>query len=245
MDVLAKKVDVVSKKVDTVGRKADQVDKEQAQLRKSIETQGKEVNAQLATLSKGLAGLDKSVSELLAGGSPAMKAQILEVVKQAGGGRTPGKQAVTLEDVREAARGVVESELRTHSADGIGREDFALAALGSRVVRHSPVSPRPGLFTPLQPLFRALHLAPPDKQAQALLEPHFGTPGGCLALSGSTGFVEIGLPQPVLVSAVSLEHIDQVGPTLTLSLSPHSIFPWHLCHLVLASCFGASLCAEP
>lgn len=227
MDVLAKKVDVVSKKVDTVGKKADQVDKEQGQLRKSFESQGREVSAQLATLSKGLAGLDKSVSELLAGGSPAMKAQILEVVKQAGGGRAAGKLAVTLEDVREAARGVVEAELRTHSADGIGREDFALADLGSRVVRHSPVSPRPGLLSPLLPMARFLHLASTDKDAQKLLQPRFGTPGACLALTGSRRFVEIGLPEPVLVSAVSLEHIDQVGLSHTFACPPAWLVPLH------------------
>lgn len=44
---------------------------------------------------------------------------------------------------------------------------------------------------------------------QLLLGPRVLVPGQCLALNGSTGFIDIKLREPTAISTVSLEHVPR------------------------------------
>lgn len=46
-------------------------------------------------------------------------------------------QALSLDDVRAVAKRIVEAEIEKHSADGLGKVDYALGSGGGKVVRHS------------------------------------------------------------------------------------------------------------
>ena len=117
----------------------------------------------------------------------------------------------------------LQAEMEKFAADRTGRADWALYWAGGRVIDHSALWARPSdLYT------RALSLSkelPPlaggvltlalgtkvhSRASQWLLEPTAQgseVPGHCLALRGSTGFVDVRLRARVRVDAVSIEHI--------------------------------------
>ncbi|WOH04493.1 hypothetical protein DCAR_0623902 [Daucus carota subsp. sativus] len=101
--------------------------------------------------------------------------------------------------VRMVARGVVMGEIERHSADGIGRVDYALASGGGRVTRHSKASG--GVW------FSGIGWNGIHVDSVKMLRPSFGEPGDCFALSGSSGFVEIKLRRAIVPEAVTLEHV--------------------------------------
>jgi SUN domain-containing protein 1/2 len=112
---------------------------------------------------------------------------------------------VDLNQVRALAREIAMKEIEKHAADGVGRVDYAVASAGGRVVRHSDVydAKRGG------GLLAALRSGDKNDQ-QKMLQPSFGEPGQCLALQGSTGFVEIKLKTAIIPEALTLEHVSKV-----------------------------------
>jgi len=97
-------------------------------------------------------------------------------------------------------------------ADRTGRQDFALASGGGRVVAHSQLSPfvarGDGPITAAVAFLRAgVH----PKSDEWLLSPSLEQPGDCIALHSSTGYVDIRLRQSVTVDAVTLEHTNSLN----------------------------------
>jgi SUN domain-containing protein 1/2 len=119
----------------------------------------------------------------------------------------------------------LQAEMDKFAADRTGRTDWALYWAGGRVIDHSALWARPSdLYTralslskELPPLVGgALTLALGTKvhsrASQWLLEPTAQgseVPGHCLALRGSTGFVDVRLRARVRVDAISIEHIPR------------------------------------
>lgn len=188
-------VDVVDKKIENevgVLRKETDLKIEQKgaflenELRK-LETKGEKLERYLSEL-KVEEFLTKEEFEKFAEGLRNVKGNEYE-----GGG---------LDEIREFARGVVESEIEKHAADGLGRVDYALANGGAAVVRHSEaydvgrgnwniLSPRNGVHP----------------KANKMLSPSFGEPGQCFPLKGSSGFVQIRLRAEIIPEAITLEHV--------------------------------------
>lgn len=118
-------------------------------------------------------------------------------------------QALSLDDVRAVAKQIVEAEIDKHSADVLGRADYALGTGGGKVVRHSEgyfVGNRwswgRGALDILKMNFNGLH-----RDADKMLKPSFGEPGQCLPLQGSSVFVDVALRTSILPEAVTLEHV--------------------------------------
>ncbi|XP_002988787.2 SUN domain-containing protein 1 [Selaginella moellendorffii] len=136
--------------------------------------------------------------------------ETLELVKSAMDqrAREGSDKAISLDDVRAAARKVVQSELETHAADGIGRVDFALESGGGKVVHHSD-----GYFQGLHWTRLGIHVLPGvfrrHPMADRLLRPSFGEPGQCLPLKGSNVTVDIRLRAHIFPEAVTLEHLSK------------------------------------
>ncbi|XP_078438072.1 SUN domain-containing protein 2-like [Wolffia australiana] len=112
-----------------------------------------------------------------------------------------GRYVVGLEEMRRYAREVVQRELEKHEADGLGRVDYALAAGGAVVVRHSEAYVGKSVWQ----LIRGR--AAVSGNAQKMLQPSFGEPGQCFALRGSSGFVDIRLRKAIIPDSVTLEHV--------------------------------------
>ncbi|KAH9295129.1 hypothetical protein KI387_038717, partial [Taxus chinensis] len=119
-------------------------------------------------------------------------------------------QALSLDDVRAVAKRIVEAEIEKHSADGLGRVDYALGSGGGKVVRHSE-----GYFIGngrnwgLDSLSLLRSVGSVHPYASKILEPSFGDPGQCLPLKSSNVFVDIALRTSILPEAVTLEHVSQ------------------------------------
>lgn len=118
-------------------------------------------------------------------------------------------QVLSLDDVRAVAKQLVEAEIDKHSADGLGRVDYALGAGGGKVVGHSEGyhvgngwSWGRGALDKWKMNFDGLH-----RDADKMLKPSFGEPGQCLPLQGSSVFVDIALRTSILPEAVTLEHV--------------------------------------
>lgn len=132
-----------------------------------------------------------------------------EKLKNAGS----GDKQFSLDDVRDYAKEVVETEIQKHAADGLGLVDYALASGGGSVVKHSePFGVEKGSLRKMIKLGRSeVH-----QDAEKMLTPSFGEPGQCFPLTGSSGFVQIRLRTAILPDAFTLEHVAKVCLTSTL-----------------------------
>lgn len=112
---------------------------------------------------------------------------------------------VSLDQIREYARNIIEKEIQRHVADGLGMVDYALASGGGMVVRHSePFGKVTGSGSWLTNRNKA------HADAAKMLRPSFGEPGQCFPLKGSSGFVQIKLRTAIIPEAVTLEHVAKV-----------------------------------
>ena len=97
-------------------------------------------------------------------------------------------------------------------ADRTGRQDFALASGGGRVVAHSQLSPFVARGDgPITAAVAFLRGGVHPKSDEWLLSPSLEQPGDCIALHSSTGYVDIRLRQSVMVDAVTLEHTNSLN----------------------------------
>ncbi|XP_077247642.1 SUN domain-containing protein 1-like [Tasmannia lanceolata] len=113
-------------------------------------------------------------------------------------------ESFSLDEITAVAREIVEKEIVRHSADGLGRVDYALASSGAQVVKHS----EPFYFVEGVSWFRQAKIQNwVHGAAQKMLQPSFGEPGQCFPLKGSNGFVEIKLRTSIIPEAVTLEHV--------------------------------------
>ena len=97
-------------------------------------------------------------------------------------------------------------------ADRTGRQDFALASGGGRVVAHSQLSPFVARGDgPITAAVAFLRGGVHPKSDEWLLSPSLEQPGDCVALHSSTGYVDIRLRQSVMVDAVTLEHTNSLN----------------------------------
>ncbi|GER41630.1 SUN domain-containing protein [Striga asiatica] len=113
---------------------------------------------------------------------------------------------VSLDDVKNYAREIVEKEIEKHASDGLGMVDFALASGGAKVVRHSEPYGGVGLGTSAS-WFKSRNTV--SAEAENMIQPSFGEPGRCFPLKGQNGFVEIRLRTAIIPEAVTLEHVHK------------------------------------
>ncbi|KAG8391065.1 hypothetical protein BUALT_Bualt01G0149100 [Buddleja alternifolia] len=110
---------------------------------------------------------------------------------------------ITLDEIKDYARAIVEKEIERHAADGLGMADFALASGGGRVLSHSEpygVGKMGGSVNWLTNCNRV------SAKAEKIIRPSFGEPGQCFPLKGASGFLEIRLRTAIIPVAVTLEH---------------------------------------
>nr|XP_043622652.1 SUN domain-containing protein 1-like [Erigeron canadensis] len=108
--------------------------------------------------------------------------------------------SIKLDKVKQFAKEIVENEIEKHSADGIGRVDYAAASGGGKIVSHSDCFYRK-VFDKLKWKNRV------SGDAVNMLQPSFGEPGQCFPLKGNNGFVEIKLRTAIIPEAITLEHV--------------------------------------
>jgi len=114
-------------------------------------------------------------------------------------------------------------------ADRTGRQDFALAPGGGRVVGHSQLSPFVGRGDgPITSVLSFLRSGVHPKSDEWLLTPSLEQPGDCIALHSSTGYVDVRLRQSVKVDAVTLEHANSLN-AYDLHSAPRDVqvYGWH------------------
>ncbi|CAI5512384.1 unnamed protein product [Closterium sp. Naga37s-1] len=228
--------------VDTLDSKLGAVSKEQevraahaAELEKRLEQLGVKVQE-----------TDAAVLQILANGGPMVRQEVVQLVQQVAEERAQEVEGrvLTLDDVRAAAKRVVEEQLQRHLTDDIERADYALATGGGRVVAHSDA-----LYTRQQQQQRqqkrrwsqvvstvsplassgaagAGAAASSGKEPEAdLLHPNAQVvltpgrfPGNCLPLKGQQGHIDIRLRSTIVPRAFTLEHL----PKLECCTVPHA-----------------------
>lgn len=140
-------------------------------------------------------------------------AEFFEEFKKAhkNGGSDGGE--VSLDEIRDFARQIVEKEIERHAADGLGMVDYAVVSGGGRVLRHSePYSWVGGVGIWMVNRNRI------SVDAEKMIRPSFGEPGQCFAFKGTSGFIEIKLRTAIIPEAVTLEHVAKVTLLILLSL---------------------------
>eukprot|EP01018_Ginkgo_biloba_P038110 Gb_33230 [translate_table: standard] len=190
------------------------IGKQVENLRKELE---EKIEEQTATFLSELRNLQVQTSEIegsllkLTDSGILSKQEVLALVNSVVDMRAAegDGQALSLDDVRAVARRIVEAEIEKHSADGLGRVDYALGAGGGKVVSHSEGyllgKGRNWGLGPLDLLMKGVTGIHP--YASKILEPSFGEPGQCLPLKSSMVFVDVALRTTILPEAVTLEHV--------------------------------------
>lgn len=127
-----------------------------------------------------------------------------------------------LDEAKAVAREIVMEEIEKHAADGLGKVDYALAATGGSVTRHSEASVVGAGTVWFSRIGRnGVHV-----DALKMLRPSFGEPGDCFDLNGNTGFVEIKLGKAIIPEAVTLEHVAKVTIFLYISFNIYLLMVW-------------------
>ncbi|XP_008786768.2 SUN domain-containing protein 1-like [Phoenix dactylifera] len=199
--MLQVQVEVVDRKV---GSEAGTVTRD---LKKQIEEKHALLEKELKTLERRTDNLDKSVRELRDTGflsKEEFEGFLSELNKRRSSDGSD--RDLSLDDIMNVAKEIVEKEIEKHAADGLGRVDYALASGGARVVRHSEPYIL-GKSSNWLAIGKGRNGVQPN--AQKMLEPSFGEPGQCFALQGSSGFVEIRLRTGIIPEAVTLEHVSK------------------------------------
>jgi SUN domain-containing protein 1/2 len=174
-----------------------------------------EIESEVTKLRTKVLSVTEHIDHLFVDGGPLNRNEALELMQSMVEASLAqhGVKKIGLEDVQAEARQIVRTEIEKHSADGMGRPDYALASGGGKVTDHSE-----GYFLGRGSIWsspvRSLFPGAPKKHwlANKILEPSFGEPGQCLPLSGSNVYVEISLRTAIIPDAVTLEHVSKVNP---------------------------------
>ncbi|CAI5999069.1 unnamed protein product [Closterium sp. NIES-64] len=193
---------------DTLDSKLGAVSKEQevraqhaAELEKRLEQLGVKVQE-----------TDAAVLQILANGGPMVRQEVVQLVQQVAEERAQEVEgrALTLDDVRAAAKRVVEEQLQRHLTDDIERADYALATGGGarggalRRAVHAAAAAAAPAEAPVEP--GEADLLHPN--AQVVLTPG-RLPGNCLPLKGQQGHIDIRLRSTIVPRAFTLEHLPK------------------------------------
>ncbi|KAI5420794.1 SUN domain-containing protein 2 [Lathyrus oleraceus] len=196
--LLKKTTKMIQVQVDVVDTKVGGLRKE---MDAKIEQQGAFLENELKKLVTKSEKLERYLDELKVE-DLLTKEEFEKFVEGLSKGKGNSYEGAGLDEIREYARGVVETEIEKHAADGLGRVDYALANGGAAVVRHSdPYDMRRGKLFSLSP-GNGVH-----PNADKMLKPSFGEPGQCFPLKGSSGFVQIKLRAEIIPEAITLEHV--------------------------------------
>ncbi|GAU43446.1 hypothetical protein TSUD_140830 [Trifolium subterraneum] len=200
--LLKKMTKMIQVQVDVVDKKiVNEVGELRKEMDVKIEQKGAFLENELRKLETKGEKLERYLSELKVDDLLTKEEfeKFVEVLKNVKGNEYEGGG---LDEIREFARGVVESEIEKHAADGIGRVDYALANGGAAVVRHSEAyNVGRGNWYMLTSR-NGVH-----PKANLMLNPSFGEPGQCFPLKGSSGFVQIRLRSEIIPEAITLEHV--------------------------------------
>ncbi|KAL3623294.1 hypothetical protein CASFOL_032110 [Castilleja foliolosa] len=128
--------------------------------------------------------------------------EFFEEFQKANGASDHGE--ISLDEIRNFAREIVEKEIERHAADGLGMVDYALGPGGGRVVRHSEQF---GALIYGKSLGWLMSPNRVSAEADQMIKPSFGEPGHCFALKGQSGFVEVRLRTAIVPEAVTVEHV--------------------------------------
>ena len=198
--------------VEAINSKVENLQREHATLVKNVEKQKSSITTDMSEIKASMFKLDSSVQKMLQDGGPLLRKDVLHIVRSAVDARAAegGGKVLSLDDVRVAARTLLEEELSRHSADAIGLPDYALSSGGGRVVNHSPAVYVKGLRPRFLDLLPGVRLHP---FAQKVLQPSLGVPGQCLPLKGANGSIDVSLRTTIVPSAFTLEHVAKVRHT--------------------------------
>ncbi|KAG1365534.1 putative SUN domain-containing protein 1 [Cocos nucifera] len=206
---LKKTAKMLQVQVEVVDRKiGSEVGTLTRDLKKKIEEKHAQLEKELKRLEHRTDNLDKSLRELRDAGFLS-KEEFEGFLDELNKRRSfnGSDQDLSLDDIMNVAKEIVEEEIEKHAADGLGRVDYALASGGARVVRHSEpyILGKSSNWLAIGKGRDGVH-----PKAQKMLEPSFGEPGQCFALQGSSGFVEIRLRTGIIPEAVTLEHVSKL-----------------------------------
>eukprot|EP00271_Cylindrocystis_brebissonii_P012118 TRINITY_DN3021_c0_g1_i1.p1 TRINITY_DN3021_c0_g1~~TRINITY_DN3021_c0_g1_i1.p1 ORF type:complete len:531 (-),score=86.54 TRINITY_DN3021_c0_g1_i1:1239-2831(-) len=230
--------------VEVANSRVDKLQFEQTKLSKSMEDHTRAWDAKLDKLTHRLDQIDPFLQNLFKQGGPVLKRELAELVEstvaamdgQRGAKKAaeaskessahPGAPRLTLEDVRVAAREVLETELLRHLADDIAMPDYALGRAGARVLDHSEAVRMKGWG--LHGMVGRLLKDRTHPYAQKLLEPSEGVPGNCLPLKGTNGSVDLSLRTTIVPSQITLEHISEsVAFEIASAPKKFRVYGWH------------------
>ncbi|CAM6046164.1 unnamed protein product [Sphagnum compactum] len=189
-----------------------------------------EIESEVTRIRTKVLSVTEHIDHLFVDGGPLNRNEALELMQSMVEASLAqhGVKKIGLEDVQAEARQIVRTEIEKHSADGMGRPDYALASGGGKVTEHSE-----GYFLGRGSIWsspvRSLFPGAPKKHwlANKILEPSFGEPGQCLPLSGSNVYVEISLRTAIIPDAVTLEHVSKTaGYDVKSAPKEFQIFGW-------------------
>ncbi|KAK4414265.1 SUN domain-containing protein 1 [Sesamum alatum] len=183
--------------VDAIDRKLDdEISLVKKEFDEKVEKKGDEMDLKLKALDARSDAFEKFMDEFRSKSLLSKEdfGEFFEEFKKAM--ENPGGVEVSLDEIRDYAREIVEKEIERHAADGLGMADYALASGGGRVLRHSePFGGGVWFRNRVSP------------EAEKMIRPSFGEPGQCFPLKGRSGFIEIRLRTAIVPEAVTLEHV--------------------------------------
>lgn len=183
--------------VNAIDRKLeDEISLVRREFDEKVEKKGDEMDLKLKALDARSDAFEKFMDEFRTKSLLSKEdfGEFFEEFKKAM--ENPGRGEVSLDEIRDYAREIVEKEIERHAADGLGMVDYALASGGGRVLRHSePYGGGVWFLNRVSP------------EAGKMIRPSFGEPGQCFPLKGSSGFIEIRLRSAIVPEAVTLEHV--------------------------------------
>ncbi|KAI3445201.1 hypothetical protein Pfo_001866 [Paulownia fortunei] len=193
--------------VNAIDRKLeDGISSVRKEFDEKMEKKGDEVDLKLKALDVRSDGLEKFMDGF--GTKSVLSkeefAEFFEEFKKARKNSGSDGGEVSVDEIRDYAREIVEKEIERHAADGLGMVDYALASGGGRVLRHS--EPYGGGKVGGSG-FGLMNRNRVSAEAEKMIRPSFGEPGQCFPLKGGSGFIEIRLRTAIVPEAVTLEHV--------------------------------------
>jgi len=107
---------------------------------------------------------------------------------------------------------VIEQAIERHSADVVAKPDFALSGVGGEIIPHLTfpdfkVQAEPRILGRLGFMYLFPANIQVEKRAVQAIQPEVH-PGACWAMKGSDGQIGIRLARPIIVTEVTIEHVD-------------------------------------
>jgi hypothetical protein len=128
------------------------------------------------------------------------------------------------EDLRKLIQHMINQSLDLYSADRINKTDYALKSMGAQIIDHSPVYQWMKIQWRDFPTSVHKYIFNKPNPPETMLDPDT-TLGKCWAFKGDAGYAVLRLPQPIIPSSFSIDHVpSSISPDYSSAPRNISVF---------------------